>query len=330
MNKHYQIENETDIFSIRNEVGLVAGKMGFNEFACSQIVLGLSEILYNVIRHAGQGAITFFTKSNHKVLKIKVADNGDGVEDIEQAKQEGFSTLKSSLGLGLSVAERTFDFFKIETLPGKGTTVTMEKYLPYAEAGFRYGVVCIKDDRYLVNGDEWLVKIFDGDKILLGVIDGTGQGQAAYQVSSALKNQILQNFKQPLEALIQNCDRYIRNNTLLEGATIALVKIHESDIQFLGIGDTHGCIINNKKTIPLIAQPGQLGLNLPRLIVQHFYAPDPFRIILCTDGIKNQVTEHPPDETWPVQAQANTIFNQYHRPYGDATALVSYYNKDLL
>jgi serine/threonine-protein kinase RsbT len=54
-------------------------------------------------------------------------DDGPGIEDIDAALQDGFTTA-TGLGLGLPGARRLVDEFEIQTAPGQGTTVTLVKW----------------------------------------------------------------------------------------------------------------------------------------------------------------------------------------------------------
>jgi anti-sigma regulatory factor (Ser/Thr protein kinase) len=55
-------------------------------------------------------------------------DSGRGIPDVAQALRDGYSTYRG-LGMGLPGARRLMDEFDIVTEVGKGTTVTMTKWL---------------------------------------------------------------------------------------------------------------------------------------------------------------------------------------------------------
>jgi len=59
---------------------------------------------------------------------IVAQDEGPGIADIELAMLDGYSTAKS-LGMGLPGAKRLMDEFDLNSAPGKGTTVTMKKWV---------------------------------------------------------------------------------------------------------------------------------------------------------------------------------------------------------
>jgi serine/threonine-protein kinase RsbT len=60
-------------------------------------------------------------------LELQFVDRGPGIQDIDLAMQDGFST-SGGLGKGLSGSRRLMDDFEIESAPGQGTTVTLRKW----------------------------------------------------------------------------------------------------------------------------------------------------------------------------------------------------------
>jgi serine/threonine-protein kinase RsbT len=61
-------------------------------------------------------------------IRIIARDEGPGIPDVAQAMQYGYSTRKG-LGVGLPGAKWLMDEFDIASQVGKGTTVTMIKWL---------------------------------------------------------------------------------------------------------------------------------------------------------------------------------------------------------
>lgn len=60
-------------------------------------------------------------------VRLVFQDEGPGIEDVERALTDGFSTAKS-MGLGLGGARRLVNEFVLATEPGKGTTVTVTQW----------------------------------------------------------------------------------------------------------------------------------------------------------------------------------------------------------
>ena len=60
-------------------------------------------------------------------LEIIAVDNGPGIEDIEKALEDGFST-GGGLGIGLGGVRRLMDEFEIHSKVGEGTKVRVVKW----------------------------------------------------------------------------------------------------------------------------------------------------------------------------------------------------------
>ncbi|MEE0252606.1 MAG: ATP-binding protein, partial [Acutalibacteraceae bacterium] len=65
-------------------------------------------------------------------IDIKMQDKGPGIENIEQAMQEGYSTAPANVralgfgaGMGLPNIKKYTDGLRIESEVGKGTTIYM-------------------------------------------------------------------------------------------------------------------------------------------------------------------------------------------------------------
>ena len=61
-------------------------------------------------------------------IVVVARDEGPGIPDVALAMQDGYSTRKS-LGLGLPGARRLMDEFDVQSEAGRGTTVTMKKWI---------------------------------------------------------------------------------------------------------------------------------------------------------------------------------------------------------
>ncbi len=61
-------------------------------------------------------------------VTVTARDSGPGIENVAEAMRDGYSTYRG-LGFGLAGARRLMDEFEIASEVGKGTTVTMAKWL---------------------------------------------------------------------------------------------------------------------------------------------------------------------------------------------------------
>ncbi len=100
----------------------------------SDIKTAVSEAVTNCIVHAYKekgGEITVDAALfDNGAIKIRVRDKGCGIEDVNAAMQPLFTTSGDERsGLGFSVMESFSDSLKVRSVPGRGTTVTITKYL---------------------------------------------------------------------------------------------------------------------------------------------------------------------------------------------------------
>jgi serine/threonine-protein kinase RsbT len=124
------IAGDTDIVSARLKGRELAERVGFTGRDLVLIATAISEIARNIVSYArcGEVTLTAATDGRRRGITVVVQDQGPGIEDVEQAMRDGFSTGKS-LGLGLPGARRLMDDFQIVSTVGTGTTVTMSKWL---------------------------------------------------------------------------------------------------------------------------------------------------------------------------------------------------------
>jgi serine/threonine-protein kinase RsbT len=124
------VTSEADVVLARQTGRSLAQRLGFTESDPMFIATAVSEIARNMIVHARRGEVFFsVVHANGKTgVRIVACDEGPGIPDVPLAMKDGYSTVKS-LGLGLPGARRLMDEFEIETTIGKGTTITMKKWV---------------------------------------------------------------------------------------------------------------------------------------------------------------------------------------------------------
>ena len=94
----------------------------------------VSEAVTNAIVHAypdSLGTVTLTVKlyENGRIT-VQVRDKGVGIPDVEQAMEPLYTTGgEDRSGLGFSVMQSFTDRLQVRSKPGKGTAVTMEKYI---------------------------------------------------------------------------------------------------------------------------------------------------------------------------------------------------------
>ena len=105
-------------------------RLGLDPETIRRVSIAMYEGEINMVIHAhgGEADVNVF----EDYIEIILKDNGPGIENIELAMQEGFSTAHDQIrslgfgaGMGLPNMKRYTDDMKIESKVGVGTTVTM-------------------------------------------------------------------------------------------------------------------------------------------------------------------------------------------------------------
>jgi len=105
-------------------------EVGIDPHIIRRIAIASYEAEMNVVMYA-EKADLILTLTPAKV-SIRIEDQGQGIPDIDQAMQEGFSTATNEMremgfgaGMGLPNIKRNSDHLDIASIPGKGTFLIM-------------------------------------------------------------------------------------------------------------------------------------------------------------------------------------------------------------
>jgi serine/threonine-protein kinase RsbT len=127
---HVRIHTSADIVAARQQGRAVASHAGFSHSNLTIIATAISEVARNIVEYAKEGEviITLINDGGKKGVEVVAADQGPGIADVSTVMRDGYSTGKG-LGIGLPGARRLMDEFEIASEIGKGTTVTMKKWV---------------------------------------------------------------------------------------------------------------------------------------------------------------------------------------------------------
>jgi serine/threonine-protein kinase RsbT len=123
------VVKEQDVVPFRNRVREYAVRIIMGLVNQTKLITAASELVRNMLRYANGGKIRIeiVSKGRDNGIRLTFADTGPGIQNIDLAMKDGYSTGKS-LGLGLPGARRLVNEFNIQTETGKGTTVTIIKW----------------------------------------------------------------------------------------------------------------------------------------------------------------------------------------------------------
>ena len=114
--------------SVSTTIKSMLKQIGFPADVVRRIAIATYEAEMNVVVYADHATVTF--EVTPEAITVTLADKGRGIEDIEQAMQEGFSTATDDIremgfgaGMGLPNIKRNSDDLKVTSEVGVGTTV---------------------------------------------------------------------------------------------------------------------------------------------------------------------------------------------------------------
>ncbi|MCF8083077.1 MAG: ATP-binding protein [Deltaproteobacteria bacterium] len=112
------------------EVQELLKSVGFPPDLIRRVSICAYESEMNVVMHGGDGTCRLTVCP--KRITLEMADAGPGIEDIELALQEGYSTatpeyqeMGFGAGMGLPNIQKNADDLKIDSKKGKGTRLTI-------------------------------------------------------------------------------------------------------------------------------------------------------------------------------------------------------------
>ncbi len=125
---------EQDDFSRAGEASSKIKKLlkqlGIDSGIIRKIAIASYEAEINVVIHSNGGKITVYVKSD--CIEVYIEDEGPGIENVELAMTEGFSTATSAIrelgfgaGMGLPNMRRCSDDFFIDSKLGESTRLKM-------------------------------------------------------------------------------------------------------------------------------------------------------------------------------------------------------------
>ena len=128
--KSVLIRDEYDIVSACSIGQRIVSEIRLSTDAQNQAAVVVSELARNMLLHAGSGVITFRRIDGREGIGVEIiaVDSGPGIQNVEEILQHELET-DGAAGTGLLVAKYLMDDFGVNSEVGRGTTVTVRKWL---------------------------------------------------------------------------------------------------------------------------------------------------------------------------------------------------------
>jgi serine/threonine-protein kinase RsbT len=111
---------------VSTQIKTILKQVGIPGEIIRRVAIAAYEAEMNIVMYAKRGVVTLHIEPEK--VELRVEDEGPGIEDIELAMQEGYSTASPEMremgfgaGMGLPNIKKNSDEFSISSALGKGT-----------------------------------------------------------------------------------------------------------------------------------------------------------------------------------------------------------------
>lgn len=352
-----RVRTDPDVTHVVVAATEFARNLDFGETESRAIGTVVSELATNIIKYAdhGQVKIEEVEASGRRGVRVTVTDRGPGIENLEQALQDHFSS-SGTLGLGLPGVRRMVDEFDVQSEVGHGTTVTVSKWgrrvgnarsrleiapssgsEAFAERGTVRNVETFgtssPDGRALevaavnrpcrgelVSGDAVAWVEVDGG-VLFAVVDGLGHGRDANIAAKAATRYVKREPSADLERLMFQLDERLGETV---GAAVALcsIDIRSGMIRYCAIGNTV-LRIEGDRAVRIGAAPGTVGGRVGRVRVESAQLSEGEVLLMHTDGVSDRTgfDGYPQLRYHAPETVVETIIKRFGKSHDDATCV---------
>ncbi|GAB3515564.1 ATP-binding protein [Emticicia fontis] len=331
-----KIEDRSYLSFIKREIHSLITKTEFSSMRAGELDIVVSELLSNLIKHAGGGEIFYklsANENNSKVFEIYCIDSGPGNNNIGKMMKDGMSS-SNTLGHGLGAIERLSNFFQIYSMAGWGT-VAYAKILmdeaqkkivqPKNEINIDALQVCMPGEEVCGDGYE-MKKIGNETQIFLG--DGLGHGPNAHEAVQTAINA----FKMCEETEPTDILRYMHQKVKkTRGLVGSIASYHHTrkEWKICGIGNITTRLYEGLMSKRVMSHNGIIGLNIPSFMNTHVLTNAEYQhIVMFSDGIKNHwdLPQYPAILKYAPPIMAAAIFKDSARRNDDMTLLIGKVN----
>ena len=133
---HYDVSADdfTRAGAASGDVKRVLKQLGASPATTRNVAVAMYEGEINMVIHAGGGEID--VEITEDAIQMVLTDHGPGIENVELAMKEGYSTAPDNIrslgfgaGMGLPNIKKYSDEFQLDTEVGVGTTLTLKVYM---------------------------------------------------------------------------------------------------------------------------------------------------------------------------------------------------------
>lgn len=310
---------------VRRAASELAEEIGFDDEATGRVSLVATEAATNLAKHARDGEIVIAAAPQpDRGVDITALDHGPGIQDVDRALRDGYSTASGGMGSGLGAIRRMasqFDLYTAESgtilfaRVGKGPPP--ERREPDVEVG----AIQVPYPGERVSGDAWAVASSPGITRVL-IVDGLGHGVEAHDAATVAVQVFGRHAGDSPGAMLERLHVALRAT---RGAAAAVLHLEQKEriVRFAGIGNISGTVLGGGVERSMVSHHGVLGHSARK--IQEFAYPWPPRalVVAHSDGIGTHwaLDRYPGLERRRPALVAAVLYRDFNRGRDDATVV---------
>lgn len=305
----------------------IAAEQGLGADVVAEMVLVVSELATNQLRHARLGRIGFrpIEREGVKGVEIIAADRGPGIADPTSAILS-MPRATGSLGAGVSSVLKFSHEVDFDVRMGEGTCVWARRFQRPVSRRREVAVLGRPISGELRSGDD--ATFFRRDELLyVAVADGLGHGAAAREASSAAIEVVRRPFTSHHEVFAATHEALAHTR----GAVMTIVEIDEAEkvIMQTAVGNVSAMIVGKDGVRTFVAPSLVLGPQREAIRVRtrterHELSSPHDLVLLFSDGLTTKTRLDVRDtvvRAHPLRI-AHHLLSTFGRDSDDATVIV--------
>lgn len=310
----------------RERARALAAELGMGAVESGSLVIVVSELATNQLRHARRGAIALRPIDRAGVAGIEVvaADAGEGLADPAGAL-DGGSGGSGGLGAGVSGVQRLADEVDFDIRLGQGTCVHARKFVRKVPRRREVGIFGRPCSGERVSGDD-ATFVRENGELLVALADGLGHGADAREPARrAIEIVRAGGASRGLTAMLGDADAAL---TGTRGAVMAIARLDEQagTLSYAGLGNVAAQVWSAKGYRALAGASFVLGAprrvrELARETSASIVPHEP--VVLFSDGLRARDVHDPALLRKHPIVIAQRMLERLGRANDDATVLVA-------
>jgi anti-sigma regulatory factor (Ser/Thr protein kinase) len=323
-----QVSDATHAGEARRKASSFAERLSLGERASSSLAIVVTEIVTNVVKHAGSGTLLLdpIAYNGNRGMRVLALDKGPGIKDLSTALRDGHST-SGTPGNGLGAIKRLSNVFDIHSSPGNGTAVMAEvwsqKIVKEKYGAVEVGVVSLPIRGEEVCGDGWGLKKMPAS-ILLMVVDGLGHGVLAAEAAREAERIFGEARSISPTPILQDSHLSLKKT---RGAAMAVASLNfeRGLLSYAGVGNISASLVAPQGSRGLASHNGTVGHEVRN--IQEFSLPWNAQSILVmhSDGLNTRwdLALYPGIWSRHPALIAGLLYRDFSRERDDVTVLVA-------